>query len=105
MTILVLVQFDKLPLVGVPNTGVTITMLVLVQALILPLATVPSAGATNVALVNNSALVTCFVVPDCTIGKTSPTAAAVATGRAVIAMVAILKISCVNVVPLAVGYQ
>jgi hypothetical protein len=89
MTIEVLVQFDRFPLVGVPNTGVTSAILVLVQALMLPLATVPRTGATNVALVNSSALVTCFVVPPWTIGKTSPTAAAVATGRAVIAIVAI----------------
>jgi hypothetical protein len=44
----VLVQFDKLPLVGVPNTGVTITIEVLVHALMLPLATVPSTGAVMV---------------------------------------------------------
>lgn len=97
------VQLVKVPLVGVPNTGVTITILVLVQALMLPLATVPKAGATNVELVNNSALVTCFVVPPWTIGKTSVVAAAVAAGKADIAMVAILVISCVNVKPLTGG--
>ena len=97
----VLVQFDRLPLVGVPNTGVTMTMLVLVQAEITPLATVPNAGATIVALVNNSALVTCFVVPPWTIGKTSPTAAAVATGRAEIAIVAMLVVPGKNVKPLS----
>ena len=97
------VQFVNVPEVGVPRIGLTMTMLVLVQAEILPLATVPSAGATNVALVNNSALVTCLVVPDCTIGKTSVTAAAVAAGREVIAMVAMLVVSCVNVKSLAVG--
>ena len=91
------VQLVNVPLVGVPSIGVTIVILVLVQALILPLATVPNAGATNVELVNNNALVTCFVVPDCTIGKTSATAAAVATGRDEIAMVAILVVSCKNV--------
>jgi hypothetical protein len=42
-------------------------------------------------------------VPDCTIGKTSVTAAAVAAGREVIAMVAMLVVSCVNVESLAVS--
>ena len=97
------VQLVNVPLVGVPSTGVVNTMLVLVQALMLPLATVPSAGATSVALVNSNALVTCLVVPPCTIGKTSPTAAAVATGREVIAMVAMLVVSCVNVKTLTGG--
>ena len=97
------VQLVNVPLVGVPSMGVTIVILVLVQALILPLATVPSAGVTIVALVNNSALVTCFVVPPWTIGKTSVVAAAVATGRAVIAMVAMLVVSCVNVKALTSG--
>ena len=41
------VQLVNTPLVGVPNTGVTITMLVLVHAEILPLATVPKTGAVN----------------------------------------------------------
>ena len=68
-----------------------------------PLAGVPSAGATKVELVNSNALVTCLVVPDCTIGKTSATAAAVATGREVIAMVAMLVVSCVNVKTLTGG--
>ena len=89
--------------VAAPITGVVNTMPVLVQALMLPLATVPSAGVTSVALVNNNALVTCLVVPDCTIGKTSVTAAAVAAGREVIAMVAMLVVSCVNVESLAVS--
>jgi hypothetical protein len=71
-----------------------------VQLVKVPLATVPSAGATIVALVNSNALVTCFVVPPWTIGKTSVVAAAVATGRAVIAIVAMLVVSCVNVEPL-----
>jgi hypothetical protein len=62
-----------------------------------PLAGVPSAGETIVALVNSNAFVTCFVVPPCTIGKTSVIAAAVATGRAEIAMVAMLVVSCKNV--------
>ena len=70
-----------------------------------PLAGVPSAGVTNVALVNNSALVTCFVVPPWTIGKTSVVAAAVAAGRDVIAMVAMLVVSCVNVKALTSGDQ
>ena len=74
-----------------------------VQLLNTPEIGVPSAGATIVELVNNSALVTCFVVPDCTIGKTSVTAAAAATGREVIAMVAMLIVSCVNVESLAVS--
>jgi hypothetical protein len=91
------VQLVKVPLVGVPSIGVTIVILVLVQALILPLATVPKAGATIVGLVNNSALVTCFVVPPWTMGKTSVVAAAVATGRAEIAIVAMLVVSCKNV--------
>jgi hypothetical protein len=68
-----------------------------VQLVNVPLCGVPSTGVTNVELVNSSALVTCLVVPDCTIGKTSATAAAVATGRAEIAMVAMLVVSCVNV--------
>ena len=74
-----------------------------VQLLNMPEIGVPSAGATSVELVNNSALVTCLVVPDCTIGKTSVTAAAVAAGREVIAMVAMLIVSCVNVESLAVS--
>ena len=57
-----LVQFDRLPLVGVPNTGVTITIEVLVQALILPLATVPNAGVTSVGLVNRLVTDSCLVV-------------------------------------------
>ena len=72
-----------------------------VQLVKTPLATVPSAGVTIVALVNNSALVTCFVVPPWTIGKTSPTAAAVATGRAEIAIVAMLVVPGKNVKPLS----
>lgn len=68
-----------------------------VQLVKVPLAGVPSAGATNVELVNSSALVTCLVVPPCTIGKTSVVAAAVATGRDEIAIVAMLVVSCVNV--------
>jgi hypothetical protein len=39
-------------------------------------------------------------VPPCTIGKTSVVAAAVAAGSAVIAMVAMLVVSCVNIEPL-----
>jgi len=74
-----------------------------VQLVKVPLAGVPSTGATSVELVNNSALVTCLVVPDCTIGKTSVTAAAVAAGRDVIAMVAMLIVSCVNVESLTVS--
>ena len=99
----VLVQFDRLPLVGVPNTGVTITIEVLVQALILPLATVPSAGVTNVGLVNRLVTDSCFVVlvVAWTIGNTSAPACEVATGRADIAILAMLVISCVNVKPLA----
>jgi hypothetical protein len=68
-----------------------------VQLVRVPLAGVPSTGVTNVELVNNNALVTCFVVPPWTIGKTSVVAAAVAAGKAVIAMVAMLVVSCVNV--------
>jgi hypothetical protein len=68
-----------------------------VQLVNVPLCGVPSTGVTKVELVNNRALVTCFVVPPWTIGKTSVVAAAVAAGRAVIAMVAMLVVSCVNV--------
>jgi hypothetical protein len=46
-----------------------------------------------------------LVVPDCTIGKTSVVAAAVAAGREVIAMVAMLVVSCVNVKTLTGGDQ
>lgn len=74
-----------------------------VQLVKVPLAGVPSAGATNVELVNSCALLSCFVVPPCTIGKTSVMAAAVAAGRAEIAMVAILVVSCVNVKALTSG--
>ena len=66
---------------------------------------VPSAGVTSVELVNSSALVTCFVVPPCTIGRTSVVAAAVALGSDVIAIVAMLVISCVNVKTLPVSHQ
>jgi hypothetical protein len=68
-----------------------------VQLVNVPLCGVPSTGVTKVELVNNRALVTCFVVPPWTIGKTSVVAAAVAAGRAEIAMVAMLIVSCVNV--------
>ena len=87
----------KLVPVAAPIFGVVNTMLVDVQAEMFPLATVPNAGVTSVGLVNNNALVTCFVVPPWTIGKTSVVAAAVAAGRAVIAMVAMLVVSCKNV--------
>jgi len=76
-----------------------------VQLVKVPLAGVPSTGVTSVELVNNSALVTCFVVPPWTIGKTSVVAAAVAAGRDVIAMVAMLVVSCVNVKTLTSGDQ
>jgi hypothetical protein len=72
-----------------------------VQLVKMPEIGVPSAGATNVALVNSNALVSCFVVPPCTIGKTSQTAAAVATGRADIAIVAMLVVPGKNVKPLS----
>jgi len=49
------VQLVNMPLVGVPNNGVTITMLVLVQAEILPEVTVPNRGVTNVGDVANTA--------------------------------------------------
>jgi hypothetical protein len=76
---------------------------VLVQALITPLATVPSAGVTNVGLVNRLVTDSCFVVlvVACTIGSTSAPACEAATGRAEIAILAMLVISCVNVKPLA----
>jgi len=96
---------SKLALVGVaknvaipdPNPLMPVPTGKPVQLVNVPLAGVPSAGATIVALVNNNALVTCLVVPPWTIGKTSVVAAAVATGRAVIAMVAMLVVSCKNV--------
>jgi hypothetical protein len=95
----------KLALVGVAKNVATFAPKPLtpvatgkpVQLVKTPLAGVPSAGATNVELVNSSALVTCFVVPPWTIGKTSVVAAEVATGRAEIAMVAMLVVSCKNV--------
>ena len=90
ITMLVLVQFDKLPLVGVPNTGVTMTMLVLVQAEITPLATVPSAGVTIVGLVNNSVLLMLLVVPDWTNGTISAALMTVATGKPEMATVVII---------------
>lgn len=46
-----MVQFVKVPLVGVPNTGVTITILVEVQLEITPLEGVPKTGVTKVWLV------------------------------------------------------
>jgi len=56
------VQFDKLPLVGVPSTGVVSTIEVLVQFDKLPLFGVPSTGVTNVGLVNKSVTDSCLVV-------------------------------------------
>jgi hypothetical protein len=85
----VLVQFDRLPLVGVPNTGVTITILVLVQAEITPLATVPNAGVTIVGLVNSNVLLMLLVVPDWTKGTMSAALITVATGKAEMATVVI----------------
>jgi hypothetical protein len=63
---------SKLALVGVaknvaipdPNPLMPVPTGKPVQLVNVPLAGVPSAGATIVALVNNSALVTCLVVPD-----------------------------------------
>ena len=102
-TIEVLVQFERMPLVGVPNNGVTITILVLVQALITPLATVPNAGVTNVGLVNRLVTDSCLVVlvVACTIGSTSAPACEVATGNAEIAIFGMLVIPTVNIKPLA----
>ena len=87
----------------VPNPLTPVAIGKPVQLVKVPLAGVPSAGFTNIELVNSNALVTCFVVPAWTIGKTSVVAAAVAAGKADIAMVAILVISCVNVKPLTGG--
>jgi len=56
-----LVQFDRLPLVGVPNTGVVSTIEVLVQFDRLPLVGVPNAGVTNVGLVNRLVTDSCLV--------------------------------------------
>ena len=89
--------------IPVPKPSIPVATGKPVQLVKVPLAGVPSTGRTKVESVNNSALVTCLVVPDCTIGKTSATAAAVATGRAVIAMVAMLVVSCVNVKTLTGG--
>jgi hypothetical protein len=61
-TIEVLVQFDRLPLVGVPNIGVVNTIEVLVQFDRLPLVGVPNAGVTNVGLVNRLVTDSCLVV-------------------------------------------
>jgi hypothetical protein len=85
----VLVQFDRLPLVGVPNTGVTSTIEVLVHALMLPLATVPNAGVTIVGLVNSNVLLMLLVVPDWTKGTMSAALITVATGKAEMATVVI----------------
>lgn len=90
MTMPVLVQALMTPDATVPNTGATITMPVLVQALITPDATVPSAGVTIVGLVNNSVLVSCLVMPLCTMGITSAALMTVATGSAEMAMVVIM---------------
>jgi len=102
-TIEVLVQFDRLPLVGVPNTGVVNAIEVLVQALMLPLATVPSAGVTSVGLVNRLVMDSCLVVlvVAWTIGNTSAPACEAATGRAEIAILAMLVIPTINIEPLA----
>ena len=89
----------------VPNPLTPVAIGRPVQLVKTPLAGVPSAGVTSVELVNSSALVTCFVVPPCTMGKTSVVAAAVALGSDVIAIVAILIISCVNVKPLTGSYD
>ena len=108
-----LVQALITPLATVPSTGVVMvgdvrvgevnTMPVLVQALITPLATVPSAGVTNVGLVNRLVTDSCLVVlvVAWTIGNTSAPACEVATGRADIAILAMLVVPCKNVKPLA----
>jgi hypothetical protein len=57
-----LMQFDRLPLVGVPNIGVVNTIDVLVQFDRLPLVGVPSAGVTNAGLVNRLVTDSCLVV-------------------------------------------
>ena len=85
---LALLGVAKKVAIPVPNPLTPVATGKPVQLVKVPLAGVPSAGATIVELVNSSALVTCFVVPPWTIGKTSVVAAAVATGRAVIAIVA-----------------
>jgi hypothetical protein len=63
-----------------------------------PSAGVVSAGEENVPLitvgfVNNKVLVSCFVTPPCTIGKTSDIAAEAATGSPVIATLAMINSS------------
>ena len=89
--------------VAAPITGVVNAIEVLVQALMLPLATVPSAGVTNVGLVNRLVTDSCLVVlvVACTIGSTSAPACEAATGRAEIAILAMLVIPTVNIEPLA----
>jgi hypothetical protein len=66
------------------------TMLVLVQALMLPLVTVPNAGVTIVGLVNNRVLLMLLVVPAWTNGTMSAALMTVATGRAEMATVVII---------------
>jgi hypothetical protein len=67
-------------------------MLVDVHAEIFPDVTVPSTGVTNVGLVNKAVTDSCLVVvvDACTIGKTSAPAWEVATGKAEIAIVAMI---------------
>ena len=90
-------------MVGVVSVGVVSAMPVLVQALMLPLATVPSAGVTSVGLVNKRVTDSCLVVlvVACTIGSTSAPACEAATGRAEIAILAMLVIPTVDIKPLA----
>jgi len=94
---------DRLVPVAAPITGVVNAIEVLVQALMLPLATVPSAGVTNVGLVNRLVIDSCLVVlvVACTIGSTSAPACEAATGRAEIAILAMLVIPTVDIEPLA----
>jgi len=75
-----------------------------VQLVKVPLCGVPSTGVTKVELVNNNEFSSFFVVPPWTIGKISEVAAANAGGRDEIAMVvAMLVVSCVNVKTLTGG--
>jgi hypothetical protein len=76
----------RIPVTAVVS-GIPVTLV------ITPDAGVPSAGFVSVGLVNNKVLVSCFVTPPCTIGKTSVVAAAVAVGRPVMATLDMIRSS------------
>jgi hypothetical protein len=66
------------------------TILVLVQALMLPLVTVPNTGVTIVGLVNSRVLLMLLVVPVWTNGIMSAALMTVATGKPEMATVVII---------------